>query len=305
MNIVKDFLKNNNCYKQGKVINPIGIVVHDVGCEQTRISRFTESWNKPNVEKMVHAFIGKDDDGNIIVRQTMPWNYRSWGCSSGKNGSFNNTHIQFEICRDLDDLEYSLNVYNIAIELCSMLINEFPSIKIENIVGHYEAHKLGYASNHADPGEWFPKFNKSMDIFRNDVKNLNSSTSSTTSTTSNTNIKQTKYKLYTVDTMPNAAKIDMWVKKLQKEIKAYQDGKYGSKTLSKCPQIKYGMKSNIVRLIQERLKSLGYNLKIDGEYGKETKNAIISYESKLGFNDSTGTINKAGKTWSALLLGYK
>ncbi len=33
------------------------------------------------------------------------------------------------------------------------------------IIGHYEGHKRGIASNHADPGHWFPKHGKSMDTF--------------------------------------------------------------------------------------------------------------------------------------------
>lgn len=40
------------------------------------------------------------------------------------------------------------------------------------IIGHYEGHRRGIASNHADPGHWFPKFGKSMDTFRTEVKRL-------------------------------------------------------------------------------------------------------------------------------------
>ena len=40
------------------------------------------------------------------------------------------------------------------------------------IIGHYEGHKRGIASNHADPGHWFPKHGKSMDTFRAEVKRL-------------------------------------------------------------------------------------------------------------------------------------
>ena len=40
------------------------------------------------------------------------------------------------------------------------------------IIGHYEGHKRGIASNHGDPRHWFSKFGKSMDTFRQDVKRL-------------------------------------------------------------------------------------------------------------------------------------
>lgn len=42
----------------------------------------------------------------------------------------------------------------------------------KNIIGHYEGYKLGIASNHGDPSNWFPKHGKSMDTFRADVKKL-------------------------------------------------------------------------------------------------------------------------------------
>lgn len=37
------------------------------------------------------------------------------------------------------------------------------------IIGHYEGYQRGVASNHADPRNWLPRFNKSMDTFRQDV----------------------------------------------------------------------------------------------------------------------------------------
>ena len=40
------------------------------------------------------------------------------------------------------------------------------------IIGHYEGHRRGIASNHADPGHWFPKHGKSMDTFRAEVQRL-------------------------------------------------------------------------------------------------------------------------------------
>jgi N-acetylmuramoyl-L-alanine amidase len=50
------------------------------------------------------------------------------------------------------------------------------------IIGHYEGHKRGIASNHADPGHWFPKYGKSMDTFRAEVKRLLTATETPAST---------------------------------------------------------------------------------------------------------------------------
>jgi len=83
----------------------------------------------------------------------------------------NDTHIGFEICEDdLTDRQYFEEVYEAAIQLCVYLCQLFPSIKTENIIGHYEGYQRGIASNHSDPQHWFKRFNKTMDMFRAEVK---------------------------------------------------------------------------------------------------------------------------------------
>lgn len=139
--------------------------MHSTACNQTDANVFIKKWNAPGIQKAVHAFI--DANG---VYQTLPFTTRPWGCGKGKKGSYNNTHIQFEICEDdLKGKEYFDKVYNLAVDFCVYLCKHY-GIKTENIVCHSEAHELGYASNHADVMHWFPKFRKSMDTFRADVK---------------------------------------------------------------------------------------------------------------------------------------
>ncbi|MCK9288597.1 MAG: SPOR domain-containing protein, partial [Sphaerochaetaceae bacterium] len=59
-------------------------------------------------------------------------------------------------------------------ELCAYLCKEYNLDPMADgvIIGHYEGHKRGIASNHADPGHWFSKHAKSMDTFRAEVKRL-------------------------------------------------------------------------------------------------------------------------------------
>ena len=175
MNLVEKLLTRNDCYNDGRFFNPTGIVVHSTGCNQTNLKVWYNSWNRTVAEgarsACVNAFIGKWD-GVITTMQTLPWNKRPWGCGSGKNGSYNNTHIQFEICEDdLTSKEYFEVVYKEAVELCAMLCKKY-NIAVKNVVTHCEAYKAGYGSNHADVMHWFPKFGKNMDIFRADVQKL-------------------------------------------------------------------------------------------------------------------------------------
>lgn len=78
------------------------------------------------------------------------------------------------------------------------------------------------------------------------------------------------------------------VKSLQKELnkqfdaKLETDGVFGSLTKSKCPLLKFGAKGNITWLVQAMLICKGYNLKLDGDFGSNTQNAIIQFQKSHG-----------------------
>jgi transposase-like protein len=74
----------------------------------------------------------------------------------------------------LTDKAYFNAVYKEATELCAYLCKEYNLDPMADgvIIGHYEGHRRGIASNHADPGHWFPKHGKSMDTFRAEVQRL-------------------------------------------------------------------------------------------------------------------------------------
>lgn len=183
MEIVRYYQTNNPCYKAGKKITPSGIVVHSTGANNPNLKRYVgpddgilgkntsgNHWNRAESNKCMHAFIGKVADGSIKVYQTLPWDYRCWGVGSGKKGSYNSTHIQFEICEDdLTSESYYSKTFQAAKELCAYLCKQY-GISVDNIVGHYEAAEAGYGSNHADPRHWQKKHGGSMAQFRKDVK---------------------------------------------------------------------------------------------------------------------------------------
>lgn len=183
--ITQYYQTENPCYKAGRRITPTGIVVHSTGASNPNLKRYVgpddgilgrnqynNHWNKPDATKCVHAFIGKVADGSVCIYQTLPWNYRCWGVGSGKKGSYNNSHIQFEICEDdKTDEAYYREAFTHAARLCAHLCQRY-GIKVENIVGHYEAHAAGYGSNHGDPRNWQRKFGGSMDAFRAEVEAL-------------------------------------------------------------------------------------------------------------------------------------
>lgn len=71
---------------------------------------------------------------------------------------------------------------------------------------------------------------------------------------------------------------------LNKQFKAglIVDGIIGSKTEAKLPNIKKGTKGNITWLVQAMLICKGYNLKLDGDFGSNTQNAIMQFQKSHG-----------------------
>ena len=186
MKLHKLFLTENACFQAGRVIKPKGIMVHSTGANNPNLCRYVgpddgllgenrygNHWNqeKPGGSYVCcHAFIGKLADGTIATYQTLPWNMKGWHAGNGSIGSANDTHISFEICEDdLTDSKYFAAVYREAVELCAYLCEKY-GLTEKDILCHSEGYTRGIASNHGDVMHWFPKFGKSMDAFRADVK---------------------------------------------------------------------------------------------------------------------------------------
>ena len=176
---------NNECYikNHNTKWTPKGIMVHSTAAPNPYLKRYVgpddgllgenvnkNYWNqyRPDGRQICcHAFIGKLKDGSIATYQILPWDCKGWnnGTPSG-----NSSHLAFEICEDdLTSKAYFDAVYKEAVELCAYLCKMF-SIDVSNVIDHSEGYKKGIASNHGDVAHWFPKFGKSMDTFRADVK---------------------------------------------------------------------------------------------------------------------------------------
>ena len=181
MRLFKQLLTNNDCYKSGRTITPFGIMWHSTGANNPNLKRYVQpddgilginiyrnSWNRSGTNACVHAFIGKDKNGEIATYQTLPWDMRGWHAG----GSANDTHIGFEICEDnLANKVYFEKVYKEACELTAHLCQLFNLDPMADgvIICHAEGHKRGIASNHGDVLHWFKKYGKTMDDVRKDV----------------------------------------------------------------------------------------------------------------------------------------
>ena len=202
---VKCMMTGSRCYRGTTTMKVKGILWHDTGCDNPTVKRYVQpdddapdrekmieilgknpngnDWNHSDREAGVNAFIGKLADGSVAAVQVMPWNFRPWGCGSGKKGSCNDGWIQFEICEDgRDDAEYFKKAYDEACELTAYLCKmygidpngevDYNGVKVPTILCHADSYKLGVGNNHDDVDDWFPRFGKSMATARADVAAL-------------------------------------------------------------------------------------------------------------------------------------
>jgi hypothetical protein len=186
-------------------MNIKGVLWHSTGCNNPRLKRYVQpdddasdreewlkklgvnkyhnDWNHIHRRAGLNCWIGKLEDGTVTTVQTMPWNYKPWGCGSGKKGSCNSGWIQFEICEDdLTDKKYFEEVYKEACEITAYLCKMYNidpkgtvvhnGVVVPTILCHQDSYKLGLGNNHGDVYNWFKKFGKTMDDVRKDVAEL-------------------------------------------------------------------------------------------------------------------------------------
>ena len=200
----------STCYKGTKEMKVLGVLWHSTAANNPTLKRYIQPSDKKPVadtysktkwleilgknkynndmnhinRKMgMNAWIGKLEDGTVTSVQSMPWNYRPWGCASGKNGSCNSGWIQFEICEDdLKSKDYFNKVYKEACELTAYLCKMYNldpkgtqkvgNVKVPVIICHQDSYQLGLGNNHSDVYHWFKKYGKDMNTVRNDVAKL-------------------------------------------------------------------------------------------------------------------------------------
>ena len=195
-------MTQSTCYKGTRKFTPKGILWHDTGANNPTLKRYVQpddnvsnrtelieklgknqynnDWNHIDRQAGMNCWVGKLADGTVATVQTMPWDFRPWGCGSGSKGSCNDTHIQFEICEDgKTDRAYLEAAYREACEITAYLCKmfgidphgtiDYKGIKVPTILCHQDSYKLGLGSNHSDTYDWFPQHGKSMETVRNDV----------------------------------------------------------------------------------------------------------------------------------------
>lgn len=287
---------NSTCYKGTSQMKPRGILWHDTGAGNPNISRYVQplesdenykemiallgknrygnDWNHKYRKAGMNCWIGKLASGAVATVQTMPWNFKPWGCGSGSKGSLNNTHIQFEICDDgYQSRDYFEAVYREACEitayLCSLYNLDplgafvYKGVTVPVITSHAESHDLKLGGNHGDPLKWLKKFGKTMDDVRHDVAA----------------IMEDK-------TDPDPAP-------------APKPAPVSNGYSITLRTLREGDRGEDVKALQYLLTANGCETDADGIYGPKTKEAVKKYQHKVGLKED----GIAGKLTMSSLLG--
>lgn len=286
MEILQAYQTKNRCYQQAKKNKAVGIVVHSTGAVNRNLKRYVDApdrlgvnqynnhWNRSESDKCMHAFIGYDKDKNVIVAQTLPYEYACWGSGKGSKGSYNGTHLQFEICQGSNtDDAYYWKAVKCAEEYCAYLC-KLKGWSADCIVSHREAHDAGYASNHGDPDSWMKCFGDSMKKFRARVAALLEEMNT---------VEPEVTPEATPETAPSTPEVAGGVKTVKIELSVLSKGSKGEQ----------------VKTLQRLLTAMGYPCGVvDGSFGSNTLAGVRAFQkaNKLEVDGYVGQ-----NTWTALL----
>ena len=198
MKLIQNYLTNNDCYKSGRTITPIGIQIHSIGTGQNTATSLMSYWNQPGISCCVHYLCDAETEG--LAYQILPEERRSWADAGfGNNSLITIEQMESDYIKYTGGSSYTvtneakfkadvMRAYNTCVELCASICKRKgwnPWTKLSNglylISSHNEGRLAGVSSSHVDPDHIWSRFGLSMDGFRNAVA-AKLGTSSSTST---------------------------------------------------------------------------------------------------------------------------
>ncbi len=187
MNVKKNLLTQNDCYKKGKKITPVGMQLHTIGTAQNTAASLASYWNQSGVEACVHYCVDAETPDTVL--QFLPDTYYSWA-----DGGFGNRNLITVELMESDSMKYTYGAtytvtneanfkadvtraYNTAVKFFASKCKEYgwnPTDKLPNglyvVSSHDEGRRAGLSTAHVDPTHIWNRMGWTMDKFRADVK---------------------------------------------------------------------------------------------------------------------------------------
>lgn len=188
LNVIRNFLTNNRCYKQNVKRTPIGIQIHTIGTGQGTAKAVCDYWNQSSISACTTYICDADVSGRVY--QLLPEDVYSWADA----GFGNRNLITIEIAES-DFIKYTGGAnytvtnlenfkrdiyrgYDTAVELCAEICKRRkwdPKKKLSSglylISSHDEGRRAGLSSSHVDPTHVWDRLGLTMDTFRQAVVN--------------------------------------------------------------------------------------------------------------------------------------
>ncbi len=191
--MVGDFKKiikhqiNNGCFQCARRLEkPSGVVVSCTDDGNGYLSQYIDcpeelgavneasSWDKRSNTKLPHDFIGYDKKGEIVVVNTLPYSFCTFNCGMGEKGSCDDSYLKISVCYVSNDDEYFDKyfkdlVFGAAVQQCAALCKK-NKLKPNSVISDKEAYGMGMAGNCSSFEQWLIENGRSMEEFRNSVK---------------------------------------------------------------------------------------------------------------------------------------
>ena len=201
--------------------------------------------NSVEDEYVAYAVGGKKLNGNGGKYHGVCTNYNSINiemCDTNKNGK----------------LDLSSKTRENAIELGKTLVKKY-NIPKERVIRHYDVTGKNCPA-------YFVKDEREWIKFRDEIFETKTTTTSST-------VNKTIYKASIIKSLQKALNSSY-------KLKLSVDGVIGTKTKTamKTYVIKNYTKNAYAKWVQQRLKDKGYNIKVDGKFGKDSENVLKKFQ---------------------------
>ncbi|SHO53715.1 N-acetylmuramoyl-L-alanine amidase [Anaerocolumna xylanovorans] len=278
--IIKYLTKTNYTAMSSRKIEYI--VIHYVGAVSSAKNNAIY-YNSVNRNASAHYFV---DD--TAIYQVVENKDKAWHCGGGLQGTgghkfyqlcTNSNSIGIEMCLDKPMHISDITIKNVT-GLVQYLMKKY-NIPESKVIRHYDVTGKLCPAMYVDETKWMA------------LKKILIGTKEAASAI-----------------VPAVFNNSGWLKRLQKTIGAKQTGIADEQTLKKTPTVKRGDNSEVVKLIQEKLKEIGFNPNgVDGDYANEPYhgmyNAVINFQKfKVGLLNPDGEFTSGKNSWK-VLLGIK
>jgi len=298
MEIKKAYCTNNSRYKAANPLNPIGVVLHSIGCPQPRATVLVNSWARNSSQYLTHFIL---DDSAIY--QCMPLNFKCYHVGSPGNSKWLGIEMcepaqikytsgaTFTVSDKAAAQAYAKACYENAVQLLAKLCRDYGWNPHTAIITHGEVTRRKLSdTTHADPEHLWSGLGLaySLETLRNDVSAAMGKTPATTKP----------------EASENSYMLRQFIREVQEACGAAVDGIAGPETIGKTVTISAtkNRRHAAVRAVQKRLASLGYSQvgEIDGIAGAKFDKAVRAYQTASGCVVD-GEITAKNKTWRKLL----